>query len=164
MSWTQKFPWLSFCLLLLAYGVFGWLVAQGSISWSEWIVGQGRAWGLTIDDRYALFIVDSLGVMLILLIAIALTAPVALVTVFFGVWLRSQIKAWVSILVWAFAIVFIIRWINYFARFLVLLCAALLCRLDLQASGYNDWQTFLILTLICLGGFVCGVLAFMQLH
>jgi len=164
MSRTHKFPWLSFTLLVLAYGVFGWLVAQGSISWSEWVVEQGRAWGLTIEDEYALFIVDLLGAVLILLIAIALTAPVALVTVFFGVWLRSQIKAWISVLLWAFTIVFILRWINYFAKFLVLLCAALLCRLDLQALGYNDRQTFLLLTLICLGGFGCGVLAFMQLH
>jgi hypothetical protein len=164
MSWIQKFPWLSFCLLLLAYGVFGWLVAQESVSWSEWIVGQGRAWGLAIDDEDARFIVDLLGVGLILSIAVALTAPVALVTIFFGVWLRSQLKAWVSVLVWAFAIVFIIRWINYFAGFLVLLCAALLCRLDLQGAGYNDWQTFLLLTLICLGGFAGGVLAFLQLY
>ncbi|OKH19473.1 hypothetical protein NIES593_20980 [Hydrococcus rivularis NIES-593] len=163
MSGTKKFPWLSSCLLILTYGVFGWVVAQSSLVWSEGIVAQGRALGWIIDDKSVHIVIDLLGAVLILLIAIAFTAPIALATIFFGSWLKSETRAWISILGWAFAVVFIIRWINYFARILVLVCAALLGRLEFQAAGYNSWQTFIILTLICLGGFTSGVLAFMQL-
>jgi hypothetical protein len=163
MPGTKKFPWLSLLLVLLSYAVFGWFVAQASISWSEWIVEQGKEWGWLIEDESAYLIVELLGAGLILLIAIALAAPIALVTIFFGSWLKSETKAWISILGWAFAAVFIIRWITYFIRFLVLICAALLGRLELQSAGYNDWQTFVILALICLGGFSGGVLIFMQL-
>jgi hypothetical protein len=163
MSVPKKLPWLSFCLVLLTYGIFGWAIAQSSISWSESIVEQGKTWELIIDDESAYIIIDLLGVGLILLIAIALTAPIALMTIFFGSWLTSETRAWISILAWAFATVFIIRWINYFIQFLVLVCAALLGRLEIQAAGYNNWQTFIILTLICLGGFGGGVLTFMQL-
>jgi len=162
MSRTQTLPFLSCSLILLTYGVFGWIVAQSSIIWSEWLVEQGKAWGWVIDDESAYIIVDLLGAALILLIAIALTAPIALITIFFGSWLRSEAKAWISILGWSFAVVFIIRWINYFTKLLVLLCAALLGRLELQAAGYNNWQTFIILSLVCLGGFSSGVLSFMM--
>lgn len=163
MSRTKKFPWLSLCLIAVVYGVFGWIVARSSVTWSEELVEQAKVWGLILDDEYATFIIDLLGAALILVIAVGLTAPIALITIFFGIWLKSETKAWFSILGWAFAIVFIIRWINYFARFLLLLCAALLGRLELQAAGYNNWQTFTILSLICLGGFGGGVLSFMLL-
>ncbi|NJK48362.1 hypothetical protein HC931_09375 [Candidatus Gracilibacteria bacterium] len=163
MSRTKKFSWLSLCLIVVVYGVFGWIVAQSSVSWSEDLVEQGKAWGLILDDKDATVIIDLLGVALILIIAVGLTAPIALSAIFFGIWLRSETKAWFSILGWAFAVVFIIRWIAYFAKFLLLLCAALLGRLELQGAGYNNWQTFIILSLICLGGFGGGVLSFMLL-
>jgi hypothetical protein len=164
MSRTKKFPWLSLCLIVVVYGVFGWIVARSSVNWSEELVEQGKAWGLVLDDEYATFIIDLLGIALILAIAVGLTAPIALITICFGIWLRSETKAWFSILAWAFAVVFIIRWINYFAKFLLLLCAALLGRLELQATGYNNWQTFTILSLISLGGFGGGVLSFMLMN
>jgi hypothetical protein len=163
MSRTKKFSWLSLCLIVVVYGVFGWIVAQSSVSWSEDLVEQGKAWGLILDDEDATVIIDLLGVALILIIAVGLTAPIALIAIFFGILLRSETKAWFSILAWAFAVVFIIRWIAYFAKFLLLLCAALLGRLELQGAGYNNWQTFIILSLICLGGFGGGVLSFMLL-
>lgn len=158
----RKIPWLALGIALLAYGVFGWAVAESSIVWSETIVEQGKTWGLIIDDEYASAIIDLLGAVLIVAIALCLTAPIALITIFFGSWLKSETKAWISILVWAFAIVFILRWINYFVRFLVLLCANLLGRLEFQSAGYNSWQTFVILTLACLGGFGLGVFSFWE--
>jgi hypothetical protein len=159
----KKIPWLALGLALLAYGVFGWAVAESSTVWSEEIVEQGKAWGLIIDDEYASAIIDLLAVALIIAIAVCLTAPIALVTIFFGIWLKSETKAWISILIWAFAVVFILRWINYFVRFLVLLSANLLGRLEFHSAGYNSWQTFVILTLACLGGFGLGVFSFWQL-
>jgi hypothetical protein len=159
----KKIPWLALGLALIAYGVFGWAVAESSNVWSEAIVEQGKAWGLIIDDEYASAIIDLLGVSLIVAIALGLTAPIALVTICFGSWQKSETKAWISILGWSFAVVFILRWINYFARFLVLLCAALLARLEFQSAGYNSWQTFVILTLACLSGFGLGVFSFWQL-
>jgi hypothetical protein len=158
----KKIPWLALGLVLLVYGVFGWAVAESSIVWSEAIVEQGKNWGLIIDDEYASAIIDILGAALIIAIALGLTAPIALVTIFFGSWQKSETKAWISILGWAYAVVFILRWIHYFARFLVLLCAALLGRLEFQSAGYNSWQTFVILTLACLGGFGLGVFSFWQ--
>jgi hypothetical protein len=162
VSGRKKFPWLSLCLVVLTYGAFGWAVAQSSLVWREWIVQRAQDLGVSVADESALIIVDVLGAILILSIAIALSTPIALLTVFFGTWYKSETKAWVSILGWAFATVFIIRWIDYFARFLVLLCAALLGRLEFQTAGYSNWQTFVIMTLTCLSGFGIGVLIFMQ--
>ena len=160
MSWLRKFPWLSLSLVLLSYSIFGWYVAQSSVWWSHWLVEQGKSWGWFLEQEAASGIIQLLGAALIGLISVALTTPVALITMFFGSGLKSDMRAFVSMLGWAFASVLIIRWFHYFAHFLVLLCSAILGRLDLQGAGYNQWQIFFILTGFCLGSFGLGVLAF----
>jgi hypothetical protein len=68
------------------------------------------------------------------------------------------------LLCWSFAVVLMICWLEYFVRFLVLLCAAMLARLELLEAKYNNWQTFAILAVISGGGFGTGVLMFEYFH
>ena len=159
MSWLKKFPWLSLSLLILTYGVFGWLVTDSSIHWSSWFAQQEKAWGLSLQDEFINIAIHLFAILSIVLIAIVLTAPVAIMTGLFEYWLKSDVKAFLLMLGWSFTFVVLLRWIDYFARFLVLLCALILARLGLQAAGYNEWQTFVIVTFVSLSGFALGVLS-----
>ncbi len=128
-------------------------------SWGVELVEQGRLLS-KLKTEMALRIVYGLGTMLIMLIALVFTAPISLITISFNSWLRSDTRAFISIFIGAFAFTIILQRVDYFAKFLVLLAAALLVKLDLQLAGYRKWLSWLILTFFSLLGFIGGILAF----
>lgn len=136
MLFVKKLPWASLLLLVFTYGFFGWLISATNISWLLWLMGA----------------------VYILLIALALTAPFSAIRSFYTSWLKSDTRAFLSVIVGAFLAVIIINWLAIFIRILVLLSAAALVRLDLQTAGYTKWQAFGILLSVSLAGFGLGVL------
>lgn len=137
MLLVKKLPWTSLLLLLCTYGVFGWLITVSDSSGLLWLLGAAYT----------------------LLIASAMTAPWALIKGFYGSFLRSDSRAFVSVIVGAFVAVIFIHWIEIFVRILVLICASALARLDLQTAGYSKWQAFWILMVVSIIGFAVGILA-----
>jgi hypothetical protein len=162
MSWLKKFPWLSLLLVLLTYAVFGWFVASESENWRNWLLEQGKSWNWGFEEGAYQIFIHVVATFAIISISLILTAPIAMMTYILGSWMGSDAKAILSILVWSFVFVLMIRWFEYFIRFLVLLSAAILGRLELQTLGYNKWQTFTLLTLLCLLGFALGVFAHLR--
>jgi hypothetical protein len=136
MWFIKKLPWASLLLLVFTYGLFGWLISATDRSIWLWVMGASY----------------------ILLIALALTAPFTLMKTFYTSWLKSDARAFLSVIVGAFVAVLIVTWLEVFVRILVLLSAAALVRLDLQTAGYNEWQCFSILVIISLTGFGLGIL------
>ncbi|MGH7998498.1 MAG: hypothetical protein ACREPR_03480 [Brasilonema sp.] len=163
MVWLKKFPWLSLGILLVTYGVFGWIFTQSSLVWSQWLIGQGQAWGWSLREDWIFIDIHLLAIAIIVLVTLALTAPITLLTTFIGHSLKSDAKAFISMLMWSLAFSIILCWFVYFVRLLVLLAAAMLARLELRTKGYNEGQTFILLILFCLGGFVLGVFSFYRL-
>lgn len=131
----KKLPWASLLLLVFTYGLFGWLISATDPIWL-WLMGASY----------------------ILLIALALAAPFTLMKTFYTSWLKSDARAFLSVIVGAFVAVLIVTWIEVFVRILVLLSAGALVRLDLQTAGYNEWQCFSILVIVSLTGFGLGIL------
>lgn len=152
----KKIPWLSLILLILVYGVFGWLYTP----WFNFFLQGGRLFGWRVGPNIALLLVYGLGVVWIFLISTVFTAPVTLMTLGVSKWLKSELRAFLSVIFGALAFALIIRWFAFFARFFVLLAAAMLVKLDLQTAGYSKWSSVLILALVCLASFSAGVLAF----
>ncbi len=137
MLLVKKLPWISLLLLLCTYGVFGWLITASTGFELLWLMGAAYT----------------------LLIASAMAAPWALLKGFYASFLKSDSRAFVSVIIGAFVAVIIIRWIDVFFRILVLICASALARLDLQTAGYSKWQAFGILVFVSLTGFALGILA-----
>lgn len=142
MLFVKKVPWVSLSLLLLSYGVFGWLLSATDRSWLLWLMG-------------AIFT---------LVIAISLIEPLAVIQTFYTAWLKSDARAFISVIIGAFIAVVIIRWLDFFLRLLVLLSAATLARLDLQTAGYGKWQAFGVLVIVSLSGFGLGLFGHQLLH
>ncbi len=155
MFGLKKIPWLSLALMLLTYATFGWLYS----SWSLVLVREG-IFLKELEANLATSILYGIGTMGILTIALIFTAPISLIAMGVDNWFKSDSRAFISIFLGAFAFAVIVQRIDYLARILVLISAALLVKLDLQLAGYKRWLSFVILTIFCLLGFIGGILAF----
>lgn len=160
MAWLIKFPVLSLVVVFATYCIFGWNVGLSASSLAHSLVEQGKTWQWLLDEQTVFLGLHILAGVLVLSITASLIAPVALITIVFGSGFKSDNRAMVSVLLWAFAVVFMICWLQYFVRLLVLLCAATLGKLELQNQGYPQWKVILILMIVCLGGFGLGLLTF----
>jgi hypothetical protein len=131
----RKIPFVSFTLLLLACAVFGWVLSTATEAFWVWLIAGS----------------------FLLLMDAGLTAPLTLIEIFFGSWLTSDKRAFVTVLIFAFGFVFAITWIHIFARVLVLLAAGTLFRLDLQRAKLPRWKALTILLLTCVVGYAIGI-------
>lgn len=159
-----SFPWISFGLFCLTYGVFGWLVGATIPEWQAWILGHHAWFPWTVNEAIALVMSWGFGGGLVLLLMVVVTAPMRVIHLLFGSWLQSDIKALLSVLAWAFAAVLIICWLEQFVRCLILVSAGMLCNLDLQLKGYTKWQVLVILTSVGCLSFALGGYLFTQLQ
>ncbi|WP_019509523.1 hypothetical protein [Pleurocapsa sp. PCC 7319] len=155
MAWLKKIPGLSLIILLLTYGVEGWIYG----SWATRLLEQEEIFSqLTELTRFS--ILYGIAVAIILFFVIIFTAPISLIAISLDGWLKSDGRAFLSIFIGAFTFTIIVQRVDYFVRFLVLAAAALLVKLDLQLVGCNRWLCSLILMLFCWLGFTGGTLAF----
>lgn len=133
----RQIPLISFVLLLLACTVFGWVVSTATEAFWVWLIAGS----------------------FLLLMDAGLTAPLTLIEVFFGSWLTSDKRAFITVLMFSLGFVFAITWIHIFARVLVLLAAGTLFRLDLQRARFPRWQALSILLLTCVVGYSIGIVS-----
>ncbi len=148
--------WIAITLLLMTYGVFGWLYA----SWVMKMIEDEGIRHQVLETQTTLAILYGVGTIWVLLIAIIFTAPVALMKISLNNWLKSEMKAFLSIFFGALAFAIIVQWLNYFARLFVLLASAILVKLDLQTLGLSRWLSQFLLAVMCLGSFFGGIIAF----
>jgi hypothetical protein len=156
MLFVKKLPWASLLLLLFTYGVFGWLISDEAHKLAKTEAPSQGLTSLALSDiSWFLWL---MGAVYILLIALTLTAPFRLIQSFYTSWLKSDTRAFISVIFAAFVAVIIITWIDVFVRILVLISASALVRLDLQTAGYSKWQAFWILITVGLMGFGLGAI------
>ena len=145
----------SLLLLLLTYCVEGWL-------YGSWIANtielQTFLTQFTPLTRIGILYISA--VVGISLLVIIFTSPVSLMTVGLNSWLKSDIRAFLSIFIGAFTFAIIVQRVDYFIRFMVLMAAVFLGKLDLQLVGIDRWISSIILVFLCWFGFTGGILAF----
>lgn len=133
---SRETPWFALLLLLLTHGLFGWLMPVLETAPWIWIVGAVS----------------------VVLIALALTAPLTLIQNFYRAWLKSDTSAFISTIVGAFIVVVILCWLPAFIRVVALITAGALVRLELQTRGYGRWRSFGIIAISSLTGYSFGLL------
>ena len=155
MPSLKKIPGISLILLLLTYGVEGWLYGI----WARRYLAEGTLFTQFSElNRFGLLY--SIAIVGILFFVVVLTAPISLVAISIDSWLRSDTRAFISIFIGAFAFTIIVQKVDLFARFLVYIAAALLMKLDLQLLGCNHWICSILLVIFCWLGFTAGILSF----
>ena len=156
MLWLTKTLWLSLSILGIAYGTFGWIYA----SWADHFINQGKLFYWILEKNIITPLIYGLGICWVLLIALAFTTPIALMTVSLGRWIKSDFGAFMSIILGAMTFALVVQWLDLFSKFFVLLASALLVRLDLKTIGLKTWISSLIIGCLCLLGFGSGILAY----
>lgn len=146
---------LSLLLLLLTYGVEGWIYG----SWIDDAIEQGELLA-QYPEPIRISILYGSAVISIMLLVVIFTSPVSLMTVGLNGWLRSDTRAFLSIFIGAFAFAIIVQRVDFFARFIVLMAAVFLGKLDLQLIGISRRICSVILVFFCWFGFTAGILAF----
>ena len=147
----------SLVLFLLTYGIEGWLYG----SWMNRFLKQENVLiQFTEPARFGVLYVSA--VIGILFLVIIFASPISLITIGLDNWLKSDTRAFLSIFIGAFAFAILVQRVDYFARFLVLISAVFLLKLDLQLVGYSRWLSSLILIILCWLGFTGGILTFYE--
>ncbi|MFM1842886.1 MAG: hypothetical protein RLZZ490_1624 [Cyanobacteriota bacterium] len=164
MPWLKSIPIVSIALVIITYAVFGWSIAASSIVWTQELHEQLKALEWVVEEQTILLLIHGFALLAITLTTLALTAPITLMTYFVGSWVQSEARSMVSMVLWSFLFVIALRWFNHFTTFLVLLCAAILGRIELRYVGLNQTQALSLLTLICLASFSGGAYGYFHYH
>lgn len=148
----------SLLLLVLTYAVEGFLYGP----WIYKLIEKKSFLTYIVEDSVRIMILYGGAVLGISLVVILLTSPVLLITIGLNNWLKSDTRSFLSIFLAAFAFAIIVQRIDLFARFLVLIAAVFLGKLDLQLVGFSRWLSSAILVVLCCFGFTGGILAFYE--
>ncbi len=130
----KKHPWLAILLLLITYITLGWFLSTWQSSWLIWVVVA----------------------LCSLLLAAIFSSPWAEIRDMFANLFASDSKAFLVAVIAAFVGVIIISWLHIFAHSLVITCAILLVKLDLQAAKFRDKQIFVLISIVSLLGLFIG--------
>ncbi len=115
MTAPPKLPWISLVLLLVTYTTFGWLLADWTNNRVIWLA---VAFGTTI-------------------LAGCVTYPSRSVNMGFGGLFKTDVKAFILILVASIASILLVAWIQLFVDLVILAAAGLLVSLDLKTGGWS---------------------------
>ncbi|WP_009632467.1 hypothetical protein [Synechocystis sp. PCC 7509] len=130
----QKIPWLALSLLLATNITLGGFLSALHEHWSAWAVVS----------------------LCILLLGAVLSCSWATMRDSFAYLLASDFKAFLVAVLVAFLGVVIVFWLHTFAHLLVIICAFLLAKIDLQAANFSDRQIFRTICFISLLGLFLG--------
>lgn len=171
ISFVKKLPWTSLLLLVFTHAVFGWLISVEAHSlWHSAVKDhsmleehKGLLTSLWFGGVHPTFWDVSwwlllMGIVCILLISLALTAPFKLIKTCYSSWLQSDFRAFMTVIIGSFLAVIIIGSLDVFVRILVLFAAGALARIDLQTRSYSEWQAFWLLSIVSLIGYILGII------
>jgi hypothetical protein len=134
MRSKPRTPWLSLLLLLVSYANFGRLLAESNANWYVWGLATGLA----------------------MLVAEALASPWSLIRTVIIRWLKSDTRAFITVMASAFLAVAVLNWFHISAQGILLVTASALVRLDAQILGTSDLQAFFIVMSVSLLGLGVG--------
>lgn len=130
----NRLPWLALSLLLATNITLGGFLASWHEHWSGWVVVA----------------------LCILLLAAMLSCSWATIRDSFAHLLASDLRAFIVAVLIAFVGVIIVFWLHTFAHFLVIICAFLLAKIDMQAASFSDQQIFRIIAFVSMSGLLLG--------
>lgn len=130
----SKIPWLALSLLLATNITLGGFLAASHKHWSAWVVVS----------------------FCVLLVGAMLSRSWLTIRDSFAYLLASDLKAFISAVAVAFLGVAIVFWLHTFAHLLVIICAFLLAKIDMQAASFNDRQIFRTISFVSLLGLFLG--------
>lgn len=134
MPILQRVPWVSLTLLILSYSTLGWVISETKAPEFVWLVT----------------------VVGILLFMLSLTTPWTKMREVSSIVLKSSARSFVFAVFAAFLFFVMLAWFRLFLDTLLIVSAAILARIDFQAAGFKEGQTFWITSIFSLAGLALG--------
>jgi hypothetical protein len=135
---TPKLPWASLILLFLTYATFGWLLYDWTDDRTVWlVVGFGIA-----------------------ILGGCVTFPNQAVGLGFGRFFKTDVRAFILIVIASIASVILLTWLQFSIDIVVLCTAGLLVSLDLKTNGWGKGVSLLVI----IGWQLLGVSAGLSAH
>ena len=146
------------------YLIIGWSIA----SRSEILIRNTRniidRWNILIDDDLLLMVIRAFSLILIMTISLMVMNPFSIITFIFEESISSDLKGFISVLVWSILLVFIFCYFDYFADILVITSSTILLSLDLEEKKIYGKSLIFLMVFIASIAFSLGVLMFDYLH
>ncbi len=144
MPTVKNLPWVSLALLLVTHSILGWqlsafLLSGATAAWAVWL------WTIVVGAD--------------LLLAAAISSPWSKLQDDFASLLKSDSRAFLVAVIFAFLSVVTITWLHIFIHILVVMCADILVRLETQSVKWSPKQSFWFLVIFSLAGLGLGALA-----
>ncbi|MBP5976896.1 hypothetical protein HW132_30285 [Brasilonema sp. CT11] len=136
MSISKRPPLLSLVLLLLTYTSTGWIISKIYTPWYMWL----------------------LAVIAILLVTGGLTVSGTKLANFSIFLFKSNLRSFGLSVLAAFLFFLMIFRFRLFLETLLIVAATALARMDFQTAGFNQGQTFCLLSIFCLTSLALGAL------
>ncbi len=130
----QRVPWVSLTLLILSYSTLGWVISETKAHWLMWLVT----------------------VVGILLLMISLTTPWARMRKVSSILFKSSTSSFLFTVFAAFLFFLMLAWFRLFLDTLLIVSAAILAKIDFQAAGFKEGQSFWITSIFSLAGLALG--------
>jgi hypothetical protein len=134
MSIFNRIPWIALGLLLLSYSTLGWALSNTQAPWFVWLVV----------------------VMSLLLLVGTLTAPYSTLAKYSSILLGSNTKTFVATILGAFLFFMMLAWFRVFLDTLLIICSAILARIDFQSAGFKEGQAFMVTSIFSIAGVGLG--------
>ncbi len=129
-----KIPWLALSLLLATNITLGGFLAAWHEHWSVWVIVA----------------------LVILLIAAMLSCSWSTIRDSFAHLLASDLRAFIVAVLISLLGVLIVFWLHTLAHFLVIICAFLLAKIDMQVANFSDRQIFRTICFTSMLGLLLG--------
>jgi hypothetical protein len=134
---APKLPWSSLALLFLTYATFGWLLYEWTDNRSVWFA---VAVGIVSLGSFVTF-------------------PSQLVGLGFGRFVKTDMRAFILIVMASIGSVILLTWFQFSIDLIVLCVAGLLVSLDLKTSGWSKKFSLLLIVGWQLFGVSAGLFA-----
>ncbi len=136
MMFIKNLPWVSLILVLLTYGIFGWILSQEYLPVFVWL----------------------LIVISVLFLVAALTTPWSKTTQFMSILYNTKLKSFGFAVLSAFLFFIILARFRIFLDIMLIISATILARLDFQTAGFVEIQAFCFTSLFSIAGLMLGLL------
>jgi hypothetical protein len=130
----KRLPWISLALVLFSYSTLGWVLSEAQAPWFAWLVVM----------------------VAILLLVGSLTAPWSMMANYSSILFRSNTRTFAVAVFGAFLFFLMLAWFRIFLDTLLIISAAILARIDFQASGFKEGQAFLMTSFFSMAGIALG--------
>jgi hypothetical protein len=133
----KRLPWVSLSLFVLTYAIYGWLISKANTPLLVWLLAATVAF----------------------LLMGGLTSSSSKVADYSFAIFKSNLRSFSVTVLAALLFFMMLAWFRVFLDTLVIVAASILARIDFQASGFDQRQTFWLLSSISLVSLGLGAIA-----